>query len=72
MTEKQKRTQQLEYLKSGVHPGIFVVEYLNSSFCPIKKYEYETQEEAERKYHNLIKSGVYPAFINCYVKFTFK
>lgn len=71
MTEKQKRTDQLEKLKSGVNPGIFVVEYLNSSFAVFKKWEYEAQEEAEIKFRDLRKSGVYPAFINCYVKFTF-
>ena len=71
MTEKQKRTEQLEKLKSGVNPGIFVVEYLSSSFSIFKKWEYETQEEAERKFRDLRNSGVYPAFINCYVRFTF-
>ena len=71
MTEKQKRAGQLEKLKSGVNPGIFVVEYLSSSFSVFKKWEYETQEEAERKFRDLRNSGVYPAFINCYVRFTF-
>ena len=47
MTEKQKRAGQLEKLKSGVNPGIFVVEYLSSSFSVFKKWEYETQEEAD-------------------------
>ena len=71
MTEKQKRAEQLEKLKNGVNPGIFVVEHLNSSFAVFKKWEYETQEEAERKSRDLRKSGIYPAFINCYVKFVF-
>ena len=71
MTEKQKRAEQLEKLKSGINPGIFVVEHLNSSFIVRKKWEYETKEEAERKFCDLRKSGVCPAFINCYVRFTF-
>lgn len=71
MTEKQKRAEQLEKLKNGVNPGIFVVEHLNSSFTVFKKWEYETQEEAERKFQELRKYGIYPAFINCYVKFAF-
>ena len=71
MTEKQKRAEQLEKLKSGVAPGVFVVECLNSCFIVIQKWEYETQEEAERKFQELRKYGIYPAFINCYVRFTF-
>lgn len=71
MTEKQKRVEQLEKLKNEVNPGIFVVEHLTSSFTVFKKWEYETQEEAERKFQELRKYGIYPAFINCYVKFAF-
>lgn len=71
MTEKQIRCEQLEKLKSGVFPGVFVVEHLNDSFSIFQKWEYETQKEAEEKFYSLRKSGIYPAFLNCYVKFTF-
>lgn len=71
MTERQIRAEQLEQLKNGIHPGKFIVEKLNSSFVVSKKWEYDTQEEAEVKFADLMKSGVHPAFINRYVKFTF-
>lgn len=71
MTERKKRIEQLEKLKSGIFPGIFVVEKLNSAFSVSQKWEYETQEEAEEKFYSLRNSGIYPAFLNCYVKFTF-
>lgn len=71
MAEKDIRAEQLDKLKNGIHPGKFVVEQLNSAFVVSKKWEYDTQEEAERKFMDLRRSGVYPAFINRYVKFTF-
>jgi len=70
MTEKEKRVQQLVELKSGVFPGIWVVEQLNSAFHPVHKWEYETKQEAESKFYELRKGGIYPAFINTYVRFT--
>ena len=71
MTERQIRAEQLEKLKNGIHPGKFIVEKLNSVFVVSKKWEYDTQEEAEMKVSDLMKSGVHPAFINRYAKFTF-
>ena len=69
-SEKEIRTAQLEELKKGVFPGIYVIERRNSSFITVEQWEFENEEKSEAKYQELLDSGISPLFLNCYVKFT--
>ena len=70
-SEKEIRTAQLEELKKGVFPGIYVIERRNSSFITVEQWEFESEEKSEAKYQELLDSGIPSVFLNYYVKFTF-
>lgn len=68
--QKEIRAAQLEELKGGIFPGIYVTERRNSSFTVVERWEFENKEESEAKYRELLDSGIPSAFLDCYVKFT--
>lgn len=68
--EKEIRAAQLEELKGGIFPGIYVTERKNSPFTVVERWEFESKEESEAKYRELLDSGIPSAFLDCYVKFT--
>lgn len=66
MTIKEERAAGLDALKEiGTGSILYVVEWLNGSFDPIATFRYETEEEAAKKYAEILKYE-YPAFVRRY------
>ena len=70
MTEKEKRAAQLDDLKDGIFPAVYIVEILNAAFQPWKTLRYKERADAERIYDYLSATHG-PAYVRRYAKFDF-
>lgn len=73
MTMKQIRNNQLDELKQAdnISTADYRVEVLNGAFLPVHVWEFDTMEEAEQKYQELLRAGRYPGFLRKYAVIPF-